>query len=114
MTLQHVPHITDGLIVTIEYVKKLYHDWQRDSYHTDTPDLIIAFNAGIWGYPSWLDTISYIVCATNIPFAYTSYNIMEAEDSIDTITESDYKCCDVTGKCLIRGCDATSSICYRV
>uniref|UniRef100_A0A7S2K002 Mitochondrial splicing suppressor 51-like C-terminal domain-containing protein n=1 Tax=Leptocylindrus danicus TaxID=163516 RepID=A0A7S2K002_9STRA len=50
------------------------------------PTLIIAFNAGIWGYNSWLPTISHIASLRQaVPFVVTAYTKLEAEEDEDVI-----------------------------
>jgi len=50
--------------------------------HLRKPDLIVCFNAGIWGYDSWKDTITAIITNSSLrcPCIVTSYNKEEADD----------------------------------
>lgn len=60
----------------------LYHDIDNDC----TPDLIVAFNAGIWGYDDWIPCLEYIIANDKrIPFVVTAYTIEEAEDDFEVI-----------------------------
>ena len=80
-------------------MKELYHTWYSIAGTTnpsitigstckETADLIIAFNAGIWGYESWKPTLEYIIDISNSkPFVFTSYNKLEAEDSVDILSD---------------------------
>jgi len=58
------------------------------SSNTATPDLIIAFNAGVWGYDSWKPTMERLVgLQKSIPFVVTAYTLQEAEDDYETIKD---------------------------
>lgn len=48
------------------------------------PDVIVAFNAGVWGYPAWHPGIEAII-RTRVPCLITSYTLEEAEDDEDHI-----------------------------
>ncbi|GAX20026.1 hypothetical protein FisN_1Lh493 [Fistulifera solaris] len=62
----------------------LYEDWLPSQ--TDKPDIIIAFNAGIWGYSDWCATIRTIAERTvQVPFVVTAYTLQEADDDYDVI-----------------------------
>jgi hypothetical protein len=62
----------------------LYHDWL--SACSNLPDLVVAFNAGVWGYGEWETTLSSVVHRNlSIPFVFTAYTIQEAEDDEDVI-----------------------------
>merc|ERR1712113_818018 len=51
----------------------LYHQlFQQEQL--PRPHLAVAFNAGIWGYDTWLDTVKLTI-ARNIPLLITAYNM---------------------------------------
>jgi len=52
-------------------------------------DASFLFNAGIWGYDSWIPTLEYIF-KKGIPVIITSYNEFEADDDFDTLNEALY------------------------
>lgn len=53
---------------------QLYHDYlSGDDFHT--PHLIVCFNAGVWGYPDWLETLQEINDVLSCPCVITAYNI---------------------------------------
>ncbi|GAX14297.1 hypothetical protein FisN_1Hh493 [Fistulifera solaris] len=64
----------------------LYKEWL--SSETDKPDIIIAFNAGIWGYSDWCATIRIIAeRKLQVPFVVTAYTLQEADDDYDVLEE---------------------------
>jgi hypothetical protein len=70
----------------------LYHDFiaarSREEQDQDAlaPHLIVAFNAGIWGYDDWIPCLECILAMEGrIPFVATAYTIQEAEDDFDVI-----------------------------
>jgi hypothetical protein len=58
-----------------------------------TPDLAVAFNAGIWGYDSWKPTLSYMCHSEGndsyscTPFVITAYTLEECEDDAEVVSE---------------------------
>jgi hypothetical protein len=65
----------------------LYEDWLSSSIESH-PDLVMAFNAGVWGYAEWKSTIATIIQQkAKIPFVVTAYTIQEAEDDEAVIQE---------------------------
>ncbi|KAI3931382.1 hypothetical protein MKX01_040299, partial [Papaver californicum] len=52
--------------------KGFYHDLHRNSKKDPAPDLIIAPNAGIAAYPSWLPTIE-LIKEMNVPAIFSDY-----------------------------------------
>jgi hypothetical protein len=60
-----------------------------DDYECNTrADLIVCFNAGIWGYTEWKPTLHALALRKqNIPFIATAYTLLEAEDDEDTILD---------------------------
>ncbi|KAL3927414.1 MAG: hypothetical protein SGBAC_013097 [Bacillariaceae sp.] len=64
-----------------------YHDW-RASIPQD-PDLIIAFNAGIWGYVEWAPTLRALGQGSiATPTVITSYTLEEAQEDFESIEEA--------------------------
>lgn len=54
------------------------------------PDLVLCFNAGVWGYESWIPTLSHIfntvpIHKQGIVLLVTSYSVEEGEDDYDAI-----------------------------
>mmetsp|Transcript_19692 Transcript_19692/g.25527 ORF Transcript_19692/g.25527 Transcript_19692/m.25527 type:complete len:473 (+) Transcript_19692:71-1489(+) len=62
-----------------------YENGDRKTY----PDIIFAFNAGIWGYSDWLPTLSFVASwsRTATPVVVTSYTSEEGSDDEDTISD---------------------------
>jgi hypothetical protein len=70
--------------------RAVYHEWLQD--HEDA-DLVIAFNAGVWGYNEWRTTIQMLVQRKHsIPFVVTAYTLYEAQDDAEVIQE-EVACC---------------------
>lgn len=62
-------------------------DFSKEICRSSRAILACAFDAGIWGYDSWIPTIR-LVCATlKIPLVVTSYNALEAEDDADILRD---------------------------
>jgi hypothetical protein len=69
------------------YSEICYHDWHSQSQKV--PALIIAFNAGIWGYNEWIPTIRYLSGGKSpVPMAITAYTLEEAQEDMDVIQET--------------------------
>jgi hypothetical protein len=65
-----------------------YHEFLASRMHslTNSPaDLIVMFNAGLWGYESWIPTLQTIGRIPGVIVLVTSYTVLEAEDDFDTI-----------------------------
>jgi hypothetical protein len=71
---------------------------QSDNSST-TPDLVVAFNAGIWGYEEWETTIQYLAqscskesqrpCLNDaVPFVVTAYTLSECQEDYNTIEKA--------------------------
>eukprot|EP00557_Chaetoceros_sp_GSL56_P005528 CAMPEP_0176493452 /NCGR_PEP_ID=MMETSP0200_2-20121128/9556_1 /TAXON_ID=947934 /ORGANISM="Chaetoceros sp., Strain GSL56" /LENGTH=579 /DNA_ID=CAMNT_0017891115 /DNA_START=66 /DNA_END=1802 /DNA_ORIENTATION=- len=75
----------------------MYHDYLAEIEETlkgqgrsrnHYPNLIIAYNAGIWGYTDWHPTLrSLYNLKRRIPFVITAYTIYEAEDDAQVLDE---------------------------
>ncbi|PKU77066.1 hypothetical protein MA16_Dca001672 [Dendrobium catenatum] len=57
-------------VVTLKLYKGFYHEKYR--YMDTHPQLVIASNAGITAYPSWLPSIE-LISEMNIPAIFTDY-----------------------------------------
>jgi hypothetical protein len=57
-----------------------------------TPDLLVAFNAGIWGYQEWETTIRYLAqrpkTKPSIPMVITAYTLEECQEDCDVILKA--------------------------
>ena len=69
----------------------VYDEWlllSEDSSGEETPDLVVAFNAGVWGYKEWRTTIRHMCRKRKqIPFVITAYTIYEAKHDFDAILD---------------------------
>ena len=78
----------------------VYHDFledfsddtaQTDSNMKRSPDLLIAFNAGIWGYEEWKFTIRYLAQMHQrpaVPFVITAYTLSECQEDYKVILDA--------------------------
>lgn len=65
-----------------------YHHWATTSTSWTIPALLIAFNAGIWGYSDWRPTLEALCRGTwEAPLVVTSYTVQEAEDDADVMSD---------------------------
>ena len=84
-----------GLVSAIAvFHQREYHEPNTDEASAVlTPDLAVAFNAGIWGYDSWKPTLSFMCQSEGndsyacTPFIITAYTIEECEDDAEVISE---------------------------
>ena len=52
------------------------------------PNLVIAYNAGIWGYSDWHPTLRKLYdFSRSVPFVITAYTLPEAEDDFEVLEE---------------------------
>lgn len=75
----------------------MYHDYiekmttSKEKNQTKTiryPNMIIAYNAGIWGYTDWHPTLKSLYKLTKpVPFIITAYTIYEAEDDAQVLDD---------------------------
>jgi hypothetical protein len=66
-----------------------YHDWRASKQQHNNPDLIIAFNAGVWGYVEWAPTLHALGQGSiATPTVITSYTLEEAQEDFETIEEA--------------------------
>ncbi len=54
------------------------------------PDLAVAFNAGIWGYREWAETIQYLALQhyLALPMVITAYTLDECQEDQEVISQS--------------------------
>ena len=73
--------------VTLDFDRSLFHE--SKFVHDRSFDLVLACNAGIWGYDSWIPTLDLLffgkLKGTN--FVVTSYTLEESEDDYDTMKD---------------------------
>lgn len=85
--------VFDGCLrVSVEYIDEMYHDFMDSPKLAEKPDLIIMFNAGIWGYSSWKPSMWYCLFGEHlqtlkIPVCFTSYTLQEAEEDFDAVND---------------------------
>lgn len=77
------------VIIDISYHNKLYHEIPATDLPS-TPDLFVAFNAGLWGYDSWQDTFTSLLdksySRSNGSYVLvTSFSALEAEEDYEAI-----------------------------
>jgi hypothetical protein len=99
-TMNLLPNIIPGRLHSATVVCKncMYHDYLHASqtcskddinvHYPIKPNLVIAYNAGIWGYTDWHPTLKSL-CSLNwpVPFIITAYTIYEAEDDAQVVEE---------------------------
>ena len=51
------------------------------------PNMIVCFNAGLWGYSTWHPTLLWIVKDAECPLVVTSYTWKESEDDEEVMNE---------------------------
>mmetsp|Transcript_20341 Transcript_20341/g.30787 ORF Transcript_20341/g.30787 Transcript_20341/m.30787 type:complete len:261 (+) Transcript_20341:271-1053(+) len=69
-------------------VEETYHLSKEVLLYTfGMPNLIVCFNAGVWGYDTWKPTLKYAAMCMKCPTVVTSYTQLEAEDDEDCIAE---------------------------
>ena len=56
------------------------------------PHLVVAFNAGVWGYGSWVDSLAHACGALGAPAVVTAYSAEEAEDDADALEGGGLAC----------------------
>ena len=49
--------------LTIEYSTQLYHEFAAARRSEEAPQLAVAFNAGVWGYDTWQETVRLLHAA---------------------------------------------------
>lgn len=86
------PPTVPGLTLRVAYQHGLYHEGpdsrqgrETDPNDVDTagnpPHLVLAFNAGIWGYGEpWLATVAHATGRLGAPMLVTAYSYEEADD----------------------------------
>jgi hypothetical protein len=67
----------------------VYHEWLAQNDSQKSPDLIIAFNAGIWGYQEWEPTIDYLNHRdTATPVVITAYTLEECQEDWEVVQKT--------------------------
>ena len=80
----------------------VYDEWLLTQSDDCTADVVVAFNAGIWGYKEWRKTIEQMIQRANdTPFVVTAYTLYEAEDDFEVIQQVSSKSKELTpARCL--------------
>ncbi|KAG7389623.1 hypothetical protein PHYPSEUDO_010020 [Phytophthora pseudosyringae] len=73
--------------VDISYFVGGFETYFEDKTLYCEPDLVVCFNAGIWGYDEWLPAIRLVLSEVRAPLLVTSYNEHEAGDDEDVLDE---------------------------
>ncbi|XP_021731170.1 zinc finger MYND domain-containing protein 15-like isoform X3 [Chenopodium quinoa] len=63
---------SSGSVVTMRLLKGFYHDRFKDLMKDSFPHLIIAPNAGVAAYPSWMETVE-LIHGLNTPAVFTDF-----------------------------------------
>jgi len=82
-------YLNKEIVVNVSAYSSMYHDhFDNDSkaLKLSNPDIVVLYNAGIWGYESWLATLN-VFRYLKTAILLTSYTIEEGEDDEDTIEE---------------------------
>jgi len=67
---------------------QLYHEYNKHDGAQNKPNLVVLFNAGVWGYADWLPTLAVFDQLRSDSYVLiTSYTMEEADDDDDTIVE---------------------------
>jgi hypothetical protein len=89
--LDLMPKTSSSLVsATASCYEGVYHEWIQQQENGNIgfcpADIVIAFNAGLWGYDEWVATIKAL-CESSlaIPFISTAYTIQECEDDAEVI-----------------------------
>ena len=89
-------YVAEGLEVRVVGVRGLFHEvhglngnsgiaGHHPSLLSRPPNAVCIFNGGIWGYDSWLPTLSVLRTFHGTYFLVTSYTLEEADDDNDVI-----------------------------
>ncbi|KAF4041114.1 putative MYND-type domain-containing protein [Phytophthora infestans] len=73
--------------VDISYFVGGFEAYFEDKALYCQPDLVVCFNAGIWGYDEWIPAIKLVLNEVRVPLLVTSYNEQEAGDDEDVLDE---------------------------
>ena len=73
-------------------VTGLYHEYLSGESPPSHADLVVAFNAGIWGYKDWNPTIEILATQSRattpvVTFVVTAYTLEESLDDADAIEQ---------------------------
>ncbi|CAH0475721.1 unnamed protein product [Peronospora belbahrii] len=84
---ENIDEDDNTLYVDIQYFVGCFEVYFKDKTFYCPPDLVICFNAGIWGYDEWLPAIQLVLREIQVPLLVTSYNQNEAGDDEDVLDE---------------------------
>lgn len=74
----------DSFVFSVAMYSSLYHEYVAE-YPVGKIDLMICFNAGMWGYDTWMPTLQLLPQLDITEIVVTSFTMEEAEDDYDTI-----------------------------
>lgn len=79
----------DKLEVRVTVSCDLYHDFvqRNEPAHLGNIDLVILFQAGLWGYDSWHPTLALFPSLPITQVVVTSYSSLEGENDFDTLEQ---------------------------
>ena len=69
----------------------VYHEMLENTNETgaQATDLVVAFNAGIWGYREWSETIQYLARQhSGLPMVITAYTLDECQEDQEVISNA--------------------------
>jgi hypothetical protein len=73
----------------------VYHEWLAENPEQNNPHMMIAYNAGIWGYIEWKSTIEFLdTREVGTPLVITAYTLPECSEDYGVFEEivPVYKC----------------------
>ena len=74
-------------INVVERERCLFHERNREKNEIEY-DVAFAFNAGVWGYDSWLESFKYVLKRyPNAPIIVSAYSMKECELDEDCVRE---------------------------
>lgn len=76
---------TCALCVQLSYFVGSFEAFASARAPFAAPDLVVCFNAGVWGYDEWLPSLQQLLHAVRAPVLVTSYNALEAQDDEDAL-----------------------------
>lgn len=77
---------SSGINLSIGWDHGIYDDEMRS--RIPAPSLVVCFNAGLWGYDSWEQTMRMMIRAGDM-IVVTCYNHLEADDDEDVLLRCD-------------------------
>mmetsp|Transcript_19697 Transcript_19697/g.62650 ORF Transcript_19697/g.62650 Transcript_19697/m.62650 type:complete len:163 (-) Transcript_19697:34-522(-) len=79
--------LKQGVVVRVQYISGLYHELGGALDLHPRPDLVVCFNAGVWGYSSWGESLRFATEVLGAPAVVTAYSREESEDDRCTLEE---------------------------